>query len=397
VVAAMTRADKAANPRRDSSEKNWGPVVASVLVILGISWRLGHFSRMLQWYLARQAEKAKQELELRENTAQEPRRRNRSAQARARNQATRDREATAQRREQERRDRETAAREAREREAAAREAREREAAAEQEREQEREAAAEAARAALDREAAEAARAALDREAAAFWEWEARYSEAAAWAARATASEEKTEEPMGREESKHEPAAPEGYEIVARVLERLGEAQEVLPILLRGEVEDAFIPTMDLAELTGLGVSRTTAEKIIAAVSESAVTAPPRGKVLVDDDILDDAAARQEALETSLTARQAEVARLKEILKQQHREIPDAYVCPITVEVMEDPCIAADGNSYERREIQAWFARGKRTSPMTGAQLPHTHLTPNINLKKAIQNFLEEVRQFDCEL
>ena len=120
-------------------------------------------------------------------------------------------------------------------------------------------------------------------------------------------------------------------------------------------------------------------------------------MLVDDDILDDAAARQSELETSLTARQAEIVRLKEILKQQHREIPDAYVCPITVEVMEDPCIAADGNSYERREIQAWFARGKRTSPMTGAQLPHTHLTPNINLKKAIQNFLEEVRQFDCEL
>ena len=56
--------------------------------------------------------------------------------------------------------------------------------------------------------------------------------------------------------------------------------------------------------------------------------------------------------------------------------------------MEDPCIAADGNSYERREIESWFARGKRTSPMTGAQLPHTHLTPNINLRKAIQNFLE---------
>ena len=65
--------------------------------------------------------------------------------------------------------------------------------------------------------------------------------------------------------------------------------------------------------------------------------------------------------------------------------------------MIDPVMAADGHSYERREIQAWFARGKRTSPMTGAQLPHTHLTPNINLKKAIQNFLEEVRQFDCEL
>ena len=65
--------------------------------------------------------------------------------------------------------------------------------------------------------------------------------------------------------------------------------------------------------------------------------------------------------------------------------------------MQDPVLAADGHSYERREIVRHFDLGKRTSPMTGAQLPHTHLTPNINLKKAIQNFLEEVRQFDCEL
>jgi ankyrin repeat protein len=268
----------------------------------------------------------------------------------------------------------------------------------------REAAAEAARAALDREAAEAARAALDCEAAAFWEWEARYSEAAAWAERAAASEEKTEEPMGHEESKHEPAAPEGYEIVARVLERLGEVEEVLPKLLNDGVNDAaiadliMVEAMDPPDLMSLGMSRTTAEAIIAAISESAaVIAPPRGKVLVDDDILDAAAAHATELETSLTARQAEVARLKEILKAQHREIPDAYVCPISLEPMEDPVLAADGHSYERREIARHFDLGRRTSPMTGAPLPHTQLMPNHALKKAIQAFLEEVRQFDCEL
>ena len=75
-------------------------------------------------------------------------------------------------------------------------------------------AAEAGRAALDREAVEAARLALDREAAVAREREAREREAwerenldslqamAAWAA---ASEEKSEEPEGREESKYEPA------------------------------------------------------------------------------------------------------------------------------------------------------------------------------------------------
>ena len=128
----------------------------------------------------------------------------------------------------------------------------------------------------------------------------------------------------------------------------------------------------------------------------AATGPPPGKkVLVDDDILDDAAAHARTLETSLTAHQAEVRRLKKILKEQQREIPDAYLCPITMDPMEDPCIAADGHSYERRAITDWFARGNNTSPKTGGRLPHTHLTPNHNLKSAIRDFLEEVRSFDA--
>ena len=128
----------------------------------------------------------------------------------------------------------------------------------------------------------------------------------------------------------------------------------------------------------------------------AATGPPPGKkVLVDDDILDDAAAHARTLETSLTAHQAEVQRLKKILRQQQRDIPDGYLCPITMDPMEDPCIAADGHSYERRAIKDWFARGKRTSPKTGAQLDDTRLFPNHALKSAIQDFLEEVRRFDA--
>jgi hypothetical protein len=128
----------------------------------------------------------------------------------------------------------------------------------------------------------------------------------------------------------------------------------------------------------------------------AATGPPPGKkVLVDDDILDEAAAHARTLETSLTAHQAEVQRLKKILKEQQREIPDAYLCPITMDPMEDPCIAADGHSYERRAITDWFARGNNTSPKTGAQLDDTRLFPNHALKSAIQDFLEEVRRFDA--
>ena len=64
--------------------------------------------------------------------------------------------------------------------------------------------------------------------------------------------------------------------------------------------------------------------------------------------------------------------------------------------MEDPVLAADGHSYERREIVRHFDLGRRTSPLTGAELPHTHLMPNHALKSAIQDFLHEVRQFATE-
>ena len=81
------------------------------------------------------------------------------------------------------------------------------------------------------------------------------------------------------------------------------------------------------------------------------------------------------------------------MKQQRLEIPDAYLCPITMDPMEDPVIAADGHSYERSDIEAWFNRGNDTSPKTGGALPHQFLTPNHNLRSAIQDFLAEVREF----
>ena len=77
-----------------------------------------------------------------------------------------------------------------------------------------------------------------------------------------------------------------------------------------------------------------------------------------------------------------------------RGIPDGLVCPLSLEIYEDPVMAADGFSYERREIATWFARGKRTSPKTNEELPHTFLTPNHDLKAMCQDFLAEVRKFE---
>jgi serine/threonine protein kinase len=69
--------------------------------------------------------------------------------------------------------------------------------------------------------------------------------------------------------------------------------------------------------------------------------------------------------------------------------------------MPDHVICADGRTYERYEIETWFARGMMTSPLTGAELPHTNLTQNIGLRNAIEEWQEihamHLRMADIEM
>ena len=75
-----------------------------------------------------------------------------------------------------------------------------------------------------------------------------------------------------------------------------------------------------------------------------------------------------------------------------------FVCPISGELMRDPVVAADGNSYERESIQRWLGPplNRRTSPLTNAGLEHVMLTPNRTLKKAIEDAVERQRRRDAD-
>ena len=70
------------------------------------------------------------------------------------------------------------------------------------------------------------------------------------------------------------------------------------------------------------------------------------------------------------------------------EVPENLCCPISMEIMEQPVLAADGFTYDRHAIEAWLARGKTTSPTTGAPLAHTMLTPNHLVKSMIAEYQE---------
>lgn len=75
----------------------------------------------------------------------------------------------------------------------------------------------------------------------------------------------------------------------------------------------------------------------------------------------------------------------QIMDSELAAIPPEFVCPITHALMTDPVVAADGNSYERLAIEAWFRRGRPSSPLTNELLPHTSLIPNNSLKKVIRD------------
>ncbi|KAI8006525.1 U-box domain-containing protein 35 [Camellia lanceoleosa] len=62
--------------------------------------------------------------------------------------------------------------------------------------------------------------------------------------------------------------------------------------------------------------------------------------------------------------------------------PNHFICPILQDIMEEPCVAADGYTYDRKAIQTWLEENDK-SPMTNLPLPTRNLIPNYTLLSAI--------------
>lgn len=70
---------------------------------------------------------------------------------------------------------------------------------------------------------------------------------------------------------------------------------------------------------------------------------------------------------------------------KHSELRNAsFYCPITEEVMIDPVVDPEGNSYERAAIVAWLQQNS-TSPITRSPLRIDQLIPNRSLRSAIED------------
>lgn len=66
------------------------------------------------------------------------------------------------------------------------------------------------------------------------------------------------------------------------------------------------------------------------------------------------------------------------------DVPPDFLCPISMELMEDPVTIATGLSYERKNIEKWFfTYKKKTCPATMQSIKNFDVTPNHNLKRLI--------------
>ncbi|XP_033513301.2 U-box domain-containing protein 35-like [Nicotiana tomentosiformis] len=65
--------------------------------------------------------------------------------------------------------------------------------------------------------------------------------------------------------------------------------------------------------------------------------------------------------------------------------PSHFKCPILKEVMHDPCVAADGYTYDRKAIESWL-KDNDHSPVTNSPLPHKQLLANYTLLSAIKEW-----------
>ena len=70
------------------------------------------------------------------------------------------------------------------------------------------------------------------------------------------------------------------------------------------------------------------------------------------------------------------------------KIPNMFICPISHEIMKDPVVDPEGNSYERSAIEMWLSTNE-TSPVTRAPLISANLAPNRALRNAIEEYMSK--------
>ena len=69
--------------------------------------------------------------------------------------------------------------------------------------------------------------------------------------------------------------------------------------------------------------------------------------------------------------------------------PSRLVCPLSMDLFEDPVVAMDGVTYEHREILHFFENKPNLGEFMGPfrrNMPSKHLVPNLNLRSEVMEY-----------
>ena len=72
-----------------------------------------------------------------------------------------------------------------------------------------------------------------------------------------------------------------------------------------------------------------------------------------------------------------------------KPIPEALICPISKVLMKEPICNEHGNSYSKKNYQEELVKNGKIDPLTSKPIKIGVTYANVNLKKAIERFLEE--------
>ncbi|KAF8049634.1 hypothetical protein N665_0095s0094 [Sinapis alba] len=76
-------------------------------------------------------------------------------------------------------------------------------------------------------------------------------------------------------------------------------------------------------------------------------------------------------------------------EEEEIEIPNYFICPISLEIMKDPVTTVSGITYDRQSIVQWLEKVP-SCPVTKQPLPlDSDLTPNHMLRRLIQHWCVE--------
>uniref|UniRef100_A0A5B7AJI9 U-box domain-containing protein n=2 Tax=Davidia involucrata TaxID=16924 RepID=A0A5B7AJI9_DAVIN len=71
------------------------------------------------------------------------------------------------------------------------------------------------------------------------------------------------------------------------------------------------------------------------------------------------------------------------------DVPSVFICPISLEPMQDPVTLCTGQTYERSNILKWFSLGHFTCPTTMQELWDDSVTPNKTLYHLIYSWFSQ--------